>query len=238
MAVSLGAGGFYPVSAAPGPAESTIVNVTPARVLDTRDPVDLGLAGPFVSPGSLKLQITGSVPTTDGPATVVPIGATGVLLNVTAGSNVPNAVQVALPTAGADAGTIDITYDAYGFAGPTTDVLVDIVGSTTNAGLQEPVADVTALQSQVAALEAQVAPLVNGVAAFAGGNQALVLQSSEQTVRSISLRHQRWRRHRELVGVPPGRRNRTRSTVNLVCDRFDGSGVISDSALTAIFAPG
>jgi len=39
-------------------------------------------------------------------------------------------VQVGLPTTGANAGQIDITYDAFGVAGPTTDVLIDVVGYT------------------------------------------------------------------------------------------------------------
>ena len=128
------------VDALPGPEESTIVNVTPERVLDSRDPVNLGLPGPFVSQVPQKLMITGSIPTATGMKTVVPTGATGVLLNVTgfnasangfisirpgdavgapttsslnvlAGETVPNAVQVSLPTAGANAGRIDITYD-------------------------------------------------------------------------------------------------------------------------------
>ncbi len=171
VAVSLGGGGFFLASAAPGPAESTIVSVTPTRVLDTRDPVNVGLPGPFASPVSQKLQVTGSIPTTSGAAVVVPAGATGVLLNVTAvgptangfvsirpgdatgapatsslnveaGSNLPNAVQVALPTSGANAGQIDITYDAYGTPGPTTELLIDVVGYMTNTGLQELVADV------------------------------------------------------------------------------------------------
>ena len=55
-------------------------------------------------------------------------------LNVTAGVTVPNAVQVALPTAGADAGKIDITFDALGVPGPTTDILVDVVGYFVQAG--------------------------------------------------------------------------------------------------------
>ena len=147
--------------------------VTPTRIMDTRDPVNVGLSGPFVSPVSQKLQVTGSVATTGGAKTVVPAGATGVLLNVTAvgptangfisvrpgdatgapatsslnveaGSNVPNAVQVTLPVAGANAGKIDITFDAYGAAGPTTDILIDVVGYTTNTGLQALVADVAA----------------------------------------------------------------------------------------------
>lgn len=37
---------------------------------------------------------------------------------------------VALPTAGPDAGKLELTYDAYGSAGPTTDLLIDVVGYT------------------------------------------------------------------------------------------------------------
>jgi hypothetical protein len=170
VAVSLGAGGFFVAHAVPGPSESTTVNVTPERVLDTRDGNDLGLPGPFVSPVAQKLQVTGPVPTATGTKTVVPPGATGVLLNVTsvssrangfisirpgdatgtattsslnitAGITVANAVQVALPTTGANAGKIDVTYDALGAAGPTTDVLIDIAGYTTTTGLQQLIAD-------------------------------------------------------------------------------------------------
>ena len=171
VAVSLGAGGMLVAQAAPGPAESTIVSVTPERILDTRNGNDVGLPGPFVSAVAQKLQVTGSIPTATGTKTVVPTGATGVLLNVTpvgptaagfisirpgdatgaastsslnftAGGVLPNAVQVAVPTASANAGKIDITFDAYGVAGPTTDVLIDVVGYTTNVGLQQLVADV------------------------------------------------------------------------------------------------
>ena len=165
IAVSLGAGGLLVAQAAPAPSGSTVVTVTPVRILDTRDPVNVGLSGPFVSAVSQKLKVSGSIPTTSGVKTVVPDGATGVLLNVTpvnatadgfiairpgdatgapstsslnftAGSILPNSVQVALPTSGANAGRIDITYDAYGAAGPTTDVLIDVVGYTADAGLE------------------------------------------------------------------------------------------------------
>jgi len=145
VAVSLGGGGFFVANAAPS-APSSVVTIDPVRILDTR--TDVGLPGPFVSAVSQKLQVTGAV---------VPAGATGVLLNATvvnpsangflairpgdasgapstsslnfnAGDIVPNSVQVGLPTAGANAGKIDITYDAYGTAGPTTEVLIDVVG--------------------------------------------------------------------------------------------------------------
>ena len=145
---------------AAGPsAPSSIIAIDPVRVLDTRDPLNVGLPGPFVSPVSQKLQITGSVPTTTGTKVAVPTGATAVLLNVTAvlptangfvsirpgdavgapstsslnftaGTVVPNSVQVAVPTTGPNAGQIDITYDALGTPGPTTDLLIDVVGYT------------------------------------------------------------------------------------------------------------
>ncbi len=212
VAVSLGAGGFFVAQAAPDPAESTVVTVSPERILDTRDPNNIGLTGPFVSAAAQKLQVTGSIPTATGTKVVVPTGATGVLLNVTpvnptaAGfisirpgdatgaattsslnfttgiaGIVPNAVQVAVPTAGTNAGKIDITYDAYGVTGPTTDILIDVVGYMTNKGLQELVAHGDIVESHGLALIAvgASAPLTNigGVAGlpFNGtGQQSLV----------------------------------------------------------------
>ena len=174
VAVTFGAGGLFAVNAAS--PESSVVTIEPVRVLDTRDPVNVGLAGPFVSAVAQDLKVTGSVPTTTGTKTVVPAGATGVFLNVTpvgstaagfisvrpanaAGlpstSNVnftvgainPNAVLVELPVGGADDGKIEITFDAFGAAGPTSDVLVDVVGYTTDTRLKS-------LEARVAALEA------------------------------------------------------------------------------------
>jgi hypothetical protein len=159
IAVTFGGGGLFVANAASSPP-SSVVTIDPVRILDTRDPVNVGLPGPFVSAVSQKLQVSGPVPTTTGTQTPVPDGSTGVLLNVTvvnpsadgflsvrpgdatgapttsslnfkAGDIVPNSVQVALPTAGANAGQIDITYDAFGVAGPTTEVLIDVVGYTT-----------------------------------------------------------------------------------------------------------
>jgi hypothetical protein len=98
----------------------------------------------------------------DGEQTVVPDGATGVLLNVTvvlpsadgfvsirpagtggapttsnlnfeAGDITPNAVFVALPTAGASAGRIELLFDAFGVPGPVTDLLADVVGYTVTS---------------------------------------------------------------------------------------------------------
>ncbi len=53
------------IAGAAGPsAPSSVVTIDPVRVLDTRDPVNVGLPGPFVSPVSQKLKVTGSVATT------------------------------------------------------------------------------------------------------------------------------------------------------------------------------
>jgi len=138
---------------------SNVVAITPVRILDTRDPLNVGLAGPFVSAVAQDLKVTGNIPTSTGNQIVVPDGATAVLLNVTsvsstaegfisvrpadapgapttsslnfgAGETTPNAVTVAVPVSGVDAGKIEIVYDALGNAGPRTEILVDVVGYT------------------------------------------------------------------------------------------------------------
>ena len=86
VAVTLGAGGLVAVDAVSS-EPSSFVSITPTRILDTRTGV--GLAGPFVSGVSQKLQVTGTVatqpPAAAAPesALVVPVSATSVLLNVT-----------------------------------------------------------------------------------------------------------------------------------------------------------
>jgi len=90
--------------------ESTVVPVSPTRVLDTRDPSNLGLPGPFVSPVSQKLQITGAIPTAAGVATVVPRGATGVLLNVTSVNPSANGFFVGDTTASQQICGATVTY--------------------------------------------------------------------------------------------------------------------------------
>jgi hypothetical protein len=214
VAVSLGAGGVLFANAA-SPDSSTVM-VTPVRILDTRDPVNVGLTGPLVSAIGLDLLVTGPIPTTTGSATVVPVGATGVILNVTvvgptangflsvrpadapgapttsslnfsANESVPNAVTVQLPTAGADAGKIEITFDAYGVAGPQTDVLVDVVGYTTDDGLVALDARTDALEGRVTALETSTASLRNSVSAYAGGNSQVLVTQTDAVVLTLSL---------------------------------------------------
>lgn len=207
VAVTLGGGGLFVAHAVSSPESSTVL-ITPTRILDTRDPTNLGLPGPFVSPVAQKLQVTGAIPTSAGVQTVVPAGATGVSLNVTvvqpsaagflsirpgdatgapqvsslnntAGVSLANAVTVALPRTGPDAGKIEITWDAYGAAGRTTEVLIDVVGYTTDSQLAN-----TYTKSEVDAL---LAPFTNSAAAFAGGDQLVDLDSTEVVVRSVSL---------------------------------------------------
>lgn len=158
VAVTLGAGGLTLVDAS-GSRPSSFVSITPARILDTRDGVAIGLEGRFTSPAPRTLQVTGSVRTPTGDAVVVPAGATGVVLNVTAvlpsapgfisvrpdgspgapttsnlnfeaGAIIPNAVTVAL----SPDGVIEITYDAFGAVGPVTDVLIDVTGYYLDGG--------------------------------------------------------------------------------------------------------
>ncbi len=157
------------IVALPGSAESTVVNVDPTRGLDTR--FNVGLTGKFQSQIPRKLKVTGPIETyvevtdTRTTKTVVPIGATGVIMNVTAvhptatgflsvrpgtatglpstaglnfgpGDVIPNHISVAIPTTGPNAGRIDLTYVA-GTVGQTMDVVVDIVGYTTSSGLAD-----------------------------------------------------------------------------------------------------
>ena len=329
VAVSLGAGGVFFADAASPP--SSVVMVTPVRILDTRDPVNVGLNGPFVSAIGQDLQVTGLVATTTGPATVVPTGATGVILNVTAvapaasgflsvrpanalgapatsnlnflaGELVPNAVSVELPTTGPDAGRIEIAYDAYGVSGPTTDVLVDVVGYTVGsptgdtgqvAALQGQVAtlqgQVATLQGQLATLQTQVAAIeataANSRAAHDAGVATITLTNADVVVRSVTIvptadgkvvataaASMRRGDVNQFIGrcsvttgtavdvatahyvtfAGAGTISEAQSlvgtrgfdvvknvpvTVRLVCDRDSGTGGITASSLTAVFAP-
>ena len=167
------------ILALPGASESTVVVVEPTRVLDTR--YNIGLTGQVVAGASRELVVSGVINTyVEATATtiarqVVPAGATGVLLNVTAvsptaagflsilpgtatgvpataglnfvaGDVVANAITVALPTAGANAGKISFYYGAQP-AGATMHVVADVVGYTTNTGLIDLVNRLTALET-------------------------------------------------------------------------------------------
>lgn len=209
LAVTLGGGGLYLADAASN-TPSAFVSIDPVRILDTRDPNNIGLAGPFVSATGLDLPVTGSIPTNAGTKVVVPQGATGVSLNVSvvgpsadgfvsirpadatgppgsstmnfsAGDVLANAATVQLPTTGADQGKIEITYDAYGIVGPSADILVDVTGYYTPSSAAE-------LAKRVAELEAKTAEL-DAAQSFAvsSRNDAVTLQG-ETLVESVSLK--------------------------------------------------
>ena len=83
------------------------------------------------------LNVTAVLPTGAGFISVRPGDATGAPstsnLNVAPGDIVPNQVTVAIPTSGANKGKIDITYGSA--PNNTVDIVVDVVGYTTNTGL-------------------------------------------------------------------------------------------------------
>ena len=156
IALAVGAWGMPVALAAVTSGDKPVfVDVSPQRIADTR--FDIGITNPLSSGIPKVLQVTGSVPVApSGTATVVPDGATGVVLNVTAvnpsrggfvsvrpgnpagapttsslnvvtGVTVPNQVTIGLPTGGGSPGRIQIWYQASGGPG-TTDILVDVVG--------------------------------------------------------------------------------------------------------------
>lgn len=201
VAVTFGAGGLFVANAASS-APSSVVTIDPVRILDTR--TDVGLPGPFVSAVSQKLQVTGAA---------VPTGATGVLLNVTvvspsadgflsvrpgdatgtpttsslnfkAGDIIPNAVQVGLPTAGANAGQIDITYDAFGQTGPTTEVLIDVVGYLA----AEQVSPATVIEFSGpfdGGITKDVGPVATGVLRIATPSDGKIVVSASASVEAL-----------------------------------------------------
>jgi hypothetical protein len=156
VVVGVTVGGFAVVRATSGSSSaSSFVPVSPVRVLDTRS--DLGLAA--VTDGVAgTLKVTGSIATaTSNNAVVVPVGATAVVLNVTAvnptaggyvslrpgdatgaptvstlnvtaGGTFPNGATITVPTSGAYAGQIQVWYEAEGTTVGSTELLIDIAG--------------------------------------------------------------------------------------------------------------
>ena len=152
-------GGLAVVRATSGSSSaSSFVPVAPVRVLDTRS--DLGLVA--VTDGVAgTLKVTGSIPTATSSgvvnAVVVPVGATAVVLNVTAvnptvggyvslrpgdatgaptvstlnvtaGGTFPNGATITVPTTGPHAGEIQVWYEAESTTVGSTELLIDIAG--------------------------------------------------------------------------------------------------------------
>lgn len=137
-------------------AGSVLVPITPTRVLDTRPAEEVGLSGPFESEVSRTLPLVGSIPTSEGTAVVVPIGATAIVYNVTvinptgagfvsvrpgdatgvpetsslnfaAGVITGNAGTVTVPVTGTQAGSVDIFYRGSEPTS-TTNLVLDLMG--------------------------------------------------------------------------------------------------------------
>jgi hypothetical protein len=66
---------------------------------------------------------------------------------------------VQLPTSGPSAGKIQLTYDAFGVPGPTTDILVDVVAYTSSLGIADLAARVNTLEATVAGANNKVVQL-------------------------------------------------------------------------------
>jgi len=138
VAVSLGAGGFVGLVDAASSAPSDIVSITPVRVLDTRDPNNVGLAGPFVSATGQDLTVTGNIPTANGPQQVVPPGATSVLPNVTVVNATTDGFITVRPADAPGAPSTSILDFKAGAITPSADVLVDVMGYTVAAPVAAP----------------------------------------------------------------------------------------------------
>ena len=104
------------------------------------------------------LNVTGVRPTAAGWIAVRPGNATGIAstsnLNMVPGQVVPNAVTVAVPTTGTNAGQIDIMYGPT--SSGTVNIVIDIVGYTTNTGLIDLVNRVEQLENSGAESPARV----------------------------------------------------------------------------------
>ena len=146
VAVSLGGGTMLIASASNNVGASSFAPVVPIRVLDTRAEGKIGALDGSGDPRTL--QVTGTIATETGTQTVVPIGATAVVMNVTVvdgeagdsggyvtvypcgtrptasnlnfsqGQTIPNAVTTAISSSG------HVCFYVYGKA----NLLADIVG--------------------------------------------------------------------------------------------------------------
>ncbi|MEX2626810.1 MAG: type VI secretion system tube protein Hcp [Ilumatobacteraceae bacterium] len=155
MTLAITGGGIARLAGATGgESGSVFVDVVPTRIVDTR--VGLGIADALPSGTPASILVTGAIPTSDGVLALVPDGATGVVMNVTAvapstagfvsvrpgdppaepttsnlnvdaGVVVPNSVTVSVPTTGPHAGRIQFWYEA-GTPVAATELLADLVG--------------------------------------------------------------------------------------------------------------
>lgn len=159
VAVTLGAGGLVGVSASGSDTESTLVPVTPTRVLDTRT---ADRVGDLADGDSITVQVTGTIATVGaGTRQVVPAGAEAIIGNLTmvdtqaneyggfatihpCGAR-PNASSVNFVSGQTVANSVAVPLSATGtvciYVYGTAHVLLDISGYYTSEGLSAMAAD-------------------------------------------------------------------------------------------------
>lgn len=159
VAITLGAGGIGIAQAGIESGDKPVTVTTESkRIVDTRD--NLGLAGAFAKDTPRDVQVTGSVdvatPTGSVKETVVPTGATGVLVNVTVvtptdggfltlrpagatGKPTTSTVNFTTGSIEPNAATVDLSADGkiqvwvfLNTASAKADVIIDVVGYTTD----------------------------------------------------------------------------------------------------------
>ena len=202
VAITLGAGGIGFAQAAVDSGDKPItVTVDSKRILDTR--INLGLAGGFAKDTPREVQVTGAVDvaTDTGTAeeTVVPDGATAVLVNVTVvfptdqgfltlraggatGAPSTSTVNFQAGSVEPNAATVDLSADGkvqvWVFmpdAAAKADVLIDVVGYTVDHNHDDRYytkADVDALLAAKADKPTGTSSIRLRAAAFSQGNSA------------------------------------------------------------------
>jgi hypothetical protein len=207
VAVTLGAGGIGLVNATSPAGASTLVSITPCRLVDTRPAPEN--VGPKISPLGPTEILTVAAHGDNGNCTGIPSSATGLSLNVTAvGATAPtfltiwatgdpqpeasslNPVPGAPPTpnavvAGLSAGG---QFDIYNLQG-SVNVIVDVNGYYTDHDHDDRYYTEAEIDARVGALEAAVAPLQNSAASYVGGDHSITLTNADdlQTIRSLSM---------------------------------------------------
>jgi hypothetical protein len=116
----------------PTTSDSGFTSLDPRRILDTRSPsVGVPAPGPVAGATPIDLQVTGSLPTSDGDTVTVPADATAVVLNVTATGASTNTDVRVYPTPDDPSSTVRPEVSNLNLrAGQTTPNLVTVaVGS-------------------------------------------------------------------------------------------------------------
>ncbi len=188
------------------------------------------------------LNVTAVLPTGAGFISVRPGDATGAPstsnLNVAPGDIVPNQVTVAIPTSGVNKGKIDITYGSA--PNNTVDIVVDVVGYTTNTGLIDLVNRVEQLETVSPARVIWVAD--DNTGDYASLSEALDAIDRRDIVEAVCDQNRTRRATpkpatvalKNYVDVEGSGQNTT--TINCACssNNFDASSaVISAGAITA-----